>query len=115
MPVKIKRAYEKPARADGKRFLIDALWPRGIKKEDLKIEAWLKELAPSTELRQWFHHDPTKWQEFQRQYRRELRAQKDALASLRQAAQRGTVTLVYSARDEEHNNAIVLQRVLEGK
>lgn len=108
----IKRAYEAPTDADGERYLVDRLWPRGIKKEDLKIVEWLKELGPSTELRKWFGHDPEKWEEFRTRYREELAEKTDLLATLRTAMKSGTVTLVYSAKDEMHNQAVVLQELL---
>jgi len=110
--VTIKRAYDAPARGDGVRVLIDALWPRGLRKDDAKIDVWLKEIAPSTELRNWFHHDPEKWVEFRRRYRSELSKNADAVAELKNLTQRGHVTLVYGARDTDHNNAVVLQGLL---
>ncbi|MGE5620595.1 MAG: DUF488 domain-containing protein [Sphingomonadaceae bacterium] len=113
--VRIKRAYEPPAPDDGYRVLIDRLWPRGVKKEDLALDAWLKQLAPSTELRRWFGHDPAKWAEFQRLYRQELSTPEAErlLAELRERARRGWVTLLYAAKDEEHNDAVVLRQLLE--
>jgi|SRR6516165_10151426 uncharacterized protein YeaO (DUF488 family) len=113
--LKLKRVYEPPARTDGVRVLVERLWPRGISKEWAAVDLWLKEVAPSTELRQWFAHDPAKWPEFQRRYRAELRAHKDAVHTLKQKARQGAVTLVYAARDEEHNAALALKRFLEGK
>ncbi len=106
--IKLKRVYEPAAPGDGVRFLIERLWPRGIKKSELKMEAWLKDVAPSTELRQWFNHDPEKWSDFQERYFRELRANPDAIEPLVAAAKRGTVTLLYSSHDTEHNNAVAL-------
>ena len=111
--VQIKRVYEPASPQDGKRFLVERLWPRGMKKEDLKMDAWLKDVAPSTELRQWFGHDPAKWREFQRRYVAELRAHPDAVAPLIFAARQSNVTLLYSARDQEHNAAVVLKDYLE--
>ncbi len=113
--IQTKRVYEPASPRDGKRFLVERLWPRGIKKENLDIDAWLKDVAPSTELRQWFAHDPAKWDEFKRRYRTELRAHPDAVAPLLAAARRGNVTLLYSAHDQEHNSAILLQDFLEKK
>jgi len=115
MRIKIKRVYEEPDDADGKRILVDRLWPRGLTKEKARVDLWLKEIAPSTELRKWFGHDPEKWVEFQARYAQELKGHGEQLALLRDEATRGTVTLVYGARDEEHNEAVILQRVLQGK
>ncbi len=111
--IQTKRVYEPESAHDGKRFLVERLWPRGIKKENLDIDAWLKDVAPSTELRQWFGHDPAKWSEFQKRYRAELRSHQAALTPLLASARRGNVTLLYSAHDQEHNNAIVLKGYLE--
>jgi uncharacterized protein YeaO (DUF488 family) len=108
----LKRAYEPKARTDGLRILVDRLWPRGVTKAKLGIDEWMKELAPSRELRQWFAHDPAKWREFQRRYKRELRAHVDLLDKLAALARRRRVTLVFGARDEEHNDAVVLAAVL---
>jgi uncharacterized protein YeaO (DUF488 family) len=113
--IKLKRAYERPSPADGFRVLVERLWPRGVSKEQARLDLWLKDVAPSTELRQWFGHDPARWKEFQQRYRAELRDKKDGLALLRQKDQEGTVTLVYGARDEEHNAAVALKRVLESR
>jgi uncharacterized protein YeaO (DUF488 family) len=115
VPVRIKRAYEAPSAGDGYRVLIDRLWPRGRRKQDLRLDAWLKELAPSGELRTWFGHDPERWPEFRTRYRRELRAEpaQALLRDLHRRARRGTVTLVYGAKDTEHNDAVVLKDVLE--
>ena len=112
--IKLKRAYDAAARDDGTRFLVERLWPRGIRKTDLRLDAWLKDVAPSTELRRWFAHDPRKWPEFRRRYRRELRTNASSLAPLLAAARNGTTTLVYSARDTEHNAAVVLRDYLAG-
>jgi len=111
--IQVRRAYDAPAEADGRRFLVDRLWPRGVKREDLKIEDWLRDIAPSSDLRKWFGHDPNRWQEFEKRYLAELDEKADALAPLRQAALEGDVTLVYGAKDTEHNNAVVLKAYLE--
>lgn len=110
--VRIKRAYEPPAPEDGTRVLIDRLWPRGIKKGELAIDQWNKELAPSTALRQWFGHDPALWEEFGQRYAAELKPHADAMDALRTLARQGTVTLVYGAHDEAHNNAVALRTLL---
>ena len=109
----LKRVYEELQAADGARFLVERLWPRGIKKEDLPMQAWLKDAAPSTELRRWFGHDPAKWEEFKRRYQAELDANPDAWQPLLEASKKGKVTLLYAARDTEHNNALVLKLYLE--
>ncbi len=111
--IELKRVYEEPSPTDGLRVLVDRLWPRGLTKERAAVDLWLKEVAPSTELRKWFGHDPAKWEEFQARYREELREKKDALALLKEKSKGHTVTLVYGARDEEHNEALVLKRILE--
>lgn len=110
----IKRVYEPPSPADGHRVLVDRLWPRGVKREDAAVGEWLKELAPSPDLRRWFAHDPERWPEFARRYREELQAPAAAaqIGHLRELAKRGTVTLLYAARDERHNNAEVLRSIL---
>jgi len=110
--VKLKRAYERPSSADGIRVLVDRLWPRGIKKANANIDHWIKELAPSTELRKWFGHDPTRWQEFRRRYAAELRQHEDQVDRLRDLARAGLITLVYAAHDEAHNDAVVLRDIL---
>ena len=112
MDIRLKRAYERPAATDGYRVLIDRLWPRGISRDRARLDEWEKELAPSTELRQWFGHDPTRFEEFRRRYVDELRQHRPLLSTLRRRARDGTVTLVYSAHDEEHNDAVVLAEVL---
>ena len=109
----IKRIYELRKAKDGARYLVDRLWPWGMKKEKLILDAWLKEVAPSSELRRWFGHDPAKWDEFQRRYRAELDKNPKAWKRLLEAARQGNLTLLYSARDTEHNNAIVLKAYLE--
>jgi uncharacterized protein YeaO (DUF488 family) len=111
--MKLKRVYEKPDKADGFRILVDRLWPRGLTKEKAALDLWLKEVAPSTELRKWFGHDPGKWTEFRRRYRAELKSHPAELKMIRSKAKEGTVTLLYGARDQEHNEAIVLQQVLD--
>jgi uncharacterized protein YeaO (DUF488 family) len=114
MAIKLKRAYEMAAHDDGIRYLVERLWPRGVKKEALHIEAWLKEVAPSDALRRWFKHDPKKWEEFRRRYLRELDENAEAWEPILDAARHATVTLVYSAHDTEHNNAVALKAYLEG-
>jgi uncharacterized protein YeaO (DUF488 family) len=111
--LQIKRVYETAHASDGVRFLVERLWPRGIKKEDLKMKAWLKEAAPSADLRRWFAHDPSKWEEFKKRYRAELEANLDAWKPLLEAAEQGDVSLLYSARDTEHNSALLLKSFLE--
>jgi uncharacterized protein YeaO (DUF488 family) len=110
--IRIKRTYEPSARGDGRRILVERLWPRGMKKEALDADAWLKDVAPSTTLRKWFGHRVERWEEFQRRYRQELSANRDAWSSLLDASKRGTVTLLYSAHDVEHNGAVVLREYL---
>ncbi len=113
MSIQLKRAYDPAAETDGYRVLVDRVWPRGIAKEALQIDAWLKELAPSTGLRKWFHHDPAKWVEFKKRYAGELEQQSDALQQLAARARTGRVTLVFGAKDTEHNNAVALKEQLE--
>ena len=113
--IQIKRAYDAVGKTDGARFLVDRVWPRGVKKEQLKLEGWLKDVAPSAELRKWFQHDPAKWEDFRRRYFAELGKNPDAWQPLAARARRGRVTLVYSAHDSEHNNAVALRQFLEGK
>jgi uncharacterized protein YeaO (DUF488 family) len=110
--IRLKRAYEPPADSDGVRVLVDRLWPRGIRKSDAAIDRWLKEIAPSTELRRWFGHDPARWDEFQRRYKAELSKDAGLLNELRDIAKKQVLTLVYSAHDEAHNQAAVLRDVL---
>lgn len=107
--VKLKRAYEPASHSDGTRVLIDRLWPRGVRKADAKVDEWMKDIAPSTELRKWFAHDPARWQEFQSRYAVEIGQHPEQLQHLRELAREGTVTLVFSAHDEAHNNAIVVR------
>jgi uncharacterized protein YeaO (DUF488 family) len=110
--IRLKRAHEPVASADGCRVLIDRLWPRGISRERAQLDAWEKELSPSTELRQWFGHEPERFEEFRRRYIEELRSQRPRLTALRRRAREGTLTLVYAAHDTEHNDAVVLADVL---
>ena len=110
--IHLKRAYEPPSPEDGTRVLVDRLWPRGVRKADAAIDCWLKEIAPSSELRRWFGHDPSRCDEFQCRYRRELSARLDLLGGLRALAEQGTLTLVYSAHDEDHNQAVALRGML---
>ena len=112
MDVRLKRAYDPPESTDGYRVLIDRLWPRGVSRERAKLDSWEKELPPSAELRQWFGHEPSRFEEFRRRYIEELRSQRPRLAALRRRARDGTLTLVYSAHDTEHNDAVVLAGVL---
>ena len=113
MVIKLRRAYDEASPDDGTRFLIDRLWPRGVKKEALEIRAWIKDVAPSTELRQWFGHDPEKWDSFQQRYRAELARNSAAWQPILDEARSGSVTLVYSAKDQEHNDAVVLKAWLD--
>jgi uncharacterized protein YeaO (DUF488 family) len=115
MSIDVKRAYDPPTRSDGYRVLIDRLWPRGITKDDLQVDVWLKDLAPSADLRKWFGHDPKKWDEFRRRYARELEGHAAALEQLVERARAGRVTLVFGAKDTEHNNAVALQEHLESR
>ena len=113
--VKLKRAYVAQDAEDGTRVLVDRLWPRGVRKADAALDLWLKEIAPSTELRKWFDHDPVRWDEFRERYSRELRTHPDLLDQLRTLARKGTLTLVYAAHDEQHNDAVVLRAVILGR
>ena len=113
--IRIKRVYEEPSAEDGARFLVERLWPRGVKKASLQMNAWLKDVAPSTDLRRWFAHDAAKWPEFARRYRAELEAHPDAWKPLLTAARAGRVTLLYSSHDTEHNSAVVLSDYLKGR
>ena len=113
--LRLKRAYEPAEPGDGVRILVDRLWPRGVSKAKAALDDWIKDIAPSTELRKWFGHDPARWAEFQRRYRAELLGQSDALGRIRDLARTRVVTLVYSAHDEEHNDAVVLRAVLLGE
>lgn len=111
--IKVKRAYDAPGKQDGFRVLVDRIWPRGLKKEDAAIDRWLKAVAPSSALRQWFGHDPKKWREFCERYTAELEDKQDEIRFLKEQSQSGTLTLVFSARDTEHNNAVALKKYLE--
>lgn len=113
--IRLKRAYEPPASDDGTRILVDRLWPRGVSKTDAALDQWMKDIAPSSELRQWFGHDPSRWETFRRRYAEEVHGNEELLDQLRALAKKGTVTLVYAARDEEHNDAVVLRDVLLGR
>lgn len=113
--IQLKRVYEAPSGMDGARFLVERLWPRGVKKTSLEMDAWLKEVAPSPELRKWFHHDPARWDEFRRRYLAEITATPAAWRPILDTARNGNVTLLYSSHDLEHNSAVVLQSFLEQK
>ena len=113
--IRVKRAYDPPSGDDGERILVDRLWPRGMSKERAGIDLWLKEAGPSTELRRWFGHDQARREEFRRRYRAELSGKPDLVRILKEKAGRGTITLVYGARDELHNNAVALEMFLEGE
>src|ERR1700739_412382 len=115
MNIRIKRVYEEPNEADGTRILVDRLWPRGLTKEKARVDLWLKDVAPSTELRKWFAHDPEKWSEFQKRYRAELARNREHVLLLQEAAAKGPVTLLYGAKDEKQNEAIVLQALLRSE
>jgi len=112
LPIAIKRVYDAPAATDGHRLLVERLWPRGMKKEALQLDGWLREVAPSTELRQWFGHEPARWDEFQRRYQAELEAHPAAWQPILDAAKAGPVTLLFSSRDTEHNNTVALRAFL---
>lgn len=112
MELKIKRVYEQPEKEDGKRILVDRLWPRGLTKEKASIDLWLKDIAPTTELRKWFGHDPAKWKEFKKRYHQELKNNKEQVSILYEQLKKRGVTLVYGAKDEEHNEALVLKEWL---
>jgi uncharacterized protein YeaO (DUF488 family) len=113
--IQVKRAYDPPAKNDGIRLLVDHLWPRGVKKEALRVEHWIKEVSPSTALRNWFGHEPAKWKEFQRRYFEELKEQPGTWTALLELARENDLTLVFSARDTEHNNAVALKAFLDKK
>ncbi len=113
--IRLKRAYDAAAAKDGARFLVERLWPRGVKKADLMLDEWLKDAAPSDGLRRWFTHDPEKWEEFRRRYFAELEERPEAWKRIAGAARRGRVTLIYSAHDTEHNNAVALKEFVERK
>jgi uncharacterized protein YeaO (DUF488 family) len=113
--LKLKRAYDPASKTDGTRVLVERLWPRGLSKAKLRVDSWLKDVGPSTELRKWFSHDPEKWSRFRTRYFRELDSQPNAWRPILSAARRGRVTLVYSSHDEQHNNAVALQDYLRAK
>ncbi len=113
MQIRLKRAYEAPAKSDGKRILVERLWPRGMRKDALKLDEWAKEISPSPALRKWYGHEPDKWPEFKKRYRAELKAKKQQIALLRALCVQGPVTFVYAAKDEERNSAAVLKGFLE--
>lgn len=115
MTIQIKRVYEPSQGSDGKRILIDRLWPRGLTKEKANVNLWLKDIAPTTELRKWFGHDPAKWNAFKKRYHEELKKNNEAVSKLVEMLNKGKVTLVYGAKDEEHNDAVVLKEYLEKK
>ena len=112
--IKIKRTYEKPSKDDGYRILVDRLWPRGVSKDEAKIDLWLKEISPSNELRNWFSHDPKRWEGFKSKYRNELKEKKELVEELKKIEkEKNIITLLYSAKDEQHNNVIVLSEILK--
>ena len=113
--IRLKRAYDEPAEGDGLRILVERLWPRGVSKDKAAVDLWLKDVAPSTELRKWFGHDPARWGEFQRRYWIELQQQGDPLVGLKHRVSEGTVTFVYAARDTQRNSAVVLKQFLENE
>jgi uncharacterized protein YeaO (DUF488 family) len=113
MKLKIKRVYEEPEPGGGKRVLVDRLWPRGLAKEQAEVDLWLKDVAPSNELRKWFAHDPAKWQTFKTRYRDELKHETEQMTALRQAIGKGPATLLYGGKDERHNHAVVLLELLK--
>ena len=115
MNLKLKRVYEEPAPSDGTRILVDRLWPRGLTKEKAHVDLWLKDIAPSTELRKWFGHDPTRWPEFRTRYHAELKHNPEQMTLLEKAVAKGVATLIYGAKDEEHNEAVVLYELLTRK
>ena len=111
--INLKRAYEKPSDDDGERILVERLWPRGLTKLQAKIDLWMKDVAPSTELRRWFGHDPKRWDTFRSRYQKELKNKDELIKLLKRKAKNGRITLIYAARDEEHNGALVLKRFLK--
>ena len=110
--IETKRIYDAPAKTDGFRVLVDRVWPRGVTKEKASVDLWMKEIGPSTQLRKWFGHDPKRWDEFRKRYRAELEDRTDLLDDLRHHAAKGRLTLVFSAKDEEHNQAVALKKIL---
>ena len=115
MPISLKRVYEKPGLKDGKRILVERLWPRDLKKDEAKIDEWLREVAPSTELRKWFGHDPAKWDEFKERYWKELDKKKDIISKLAKERLENKVTFVFAAKDQQHNNAVALKEYIENQ
>jgi len=115
MEIKIKRVYEDPVKEDGIRILVDRLWPRGMTKEKARIDLWLKDIGPSTELRKWFGHDPAKWNEFRQRYQQELKKDDKLTSLLKDQLKKGVVTLVYGSKDKEHNEAMVLKELFDLK
>jgi uncharacterized protein YeaO (DUF488 family) len=115
MPISLKRVYEKPGLKDGRRILVERLWPRGLKKDEAKIDEWLREVAPSTELRKWFGHDPAKWDEFKERYWKELDKKKDIISKLAKERLENKVTFVFAAKDQQHNNAVALKEYIENQ
>jgi len=115
MPISLKRVYEKPGLKDGKRILVERFWPRGLKKDEAKIDEWLREVAPSTELRKWFGHDPAKWDEFKERYWKELDKKKDIISKLAKERLENKVTFVFAAKDQQHNNAVALKEYIENQ
>jgi len=113
MPILTKRAYDAPKASDGYRVLVDRLWPRGLSKTTLKLDAWMRDISPSTELRKWFHHDLTQWSEFKKRYFRELKSQPELVKELKQKAKASTLTLIYAGKDITQNNAVALKEYLE--
>ncbi len=113
MDIRLKRAFESPAKSDGTRILVDRIWPRGVRKESVGLDVWMKDIAPSSSLRKWFNHDPAKWEEFIKKYFQELDASQEPVQKLFALAKKGRLTLVFSARDTEHNNAVVLRMYLQ--
>jgi len=113
--IKIKRVYDQSSQDDGKRILIDRLWPRGLKKEDAQIDEWLKEIAPSNELRKWFNHDPNKWSEFKKKFFTELLGKRDMVEGIINTARKGTVTLLFGSKEERFNNAVALKEYIDSR
>jgi uncharacterized protein YeaO (DUF488 family) len=113
--IKLKRAYDPPSKSDGLRILVERLWPRGVSKEKADVQLWLKEIAPSTELRKWYQHEPSKWEEFQKRYRNELSKKGDLIEEIERLAAKGPVTFIYAARDEDRNSALVLKNYIESR
>ncbi|HYY35908.1 MAG TPA: DUF488 domain-containing protein [Candidatus Binatia bacterium] len=113
MSIRVKRIYDEPSKADGRRVLIDRVWPRGLTKEEAQIDDWLKEIAPSARLRKWFGHDPARWEEFKKRYAKELTDQRDRVEQLARAATKRKVTLLFGAKDVDHNNAVALKEYIE--